>query len=926
MMRGSLHQRLFLVVLLSVIPVSVVHLAILIASDIRTAAARAAAITQDIAAAALPLLQTTLVIGDLATSQETLDNVMRHGQFRSLRLLDPDGVRILAEGRTLAGTPAETVPDWFVRRLDFRFPAQRFPVEAGGTLYGSLVAEPSSVFLVAAIWRRIGTAVVLWLVALVLSLTLLKITLRRGLRALDDLAAAAHRFGEGDLNTRAPASDVPELAETAAAFNRMADNLHEAQERLEERVRQATRELEHLIACIPAGVYKLRVSPDDTMRFDYVSPRWCELLELDAAAVRHDPWAPLSRLDPGDVDGFIRQFDAAKAKLAPFTWEGRLREGLAARWLHVESVPTPLDGGDVLWEGIQYDITATKQREAELDRIAHYDALTGVPNRVLLTDRLHQAIARSHRSGTALAVCYLDLDGFKPVNDAFGHKAGDALLVAIAGRLLANVRGGDTVARIGGDEFVLLLAGMAGIDEYESTLNRILEVVNEPVDIESRRVAVSASIGIALYPKDDADPDLLLRHADQAMYEAKQAGRNKFIFFDPNLEDDARRHRELLRQIGHGIGAGEFELYYQPKVNMRHGAVVGFEALVRWNHPGKGLLLPKDFLPLIEDNDVVVDLGGWVIDQALLQLAVWRRQGLDFTVSVNIAPRHLQLEHFAERLRQCLEAHPEVPPGNLEIEIVETVALSDTARVAGLIGECRELGVSFALDDFGTGYSSLTYLKSLPARTLKIDQAFVRDMLVDANDLAIVEGVIDLTEIFRREVVAEGVESTEHGLLLLNMGCELAQGYGIARPMPAGAVAEWLDSWRPDPAWIGVQGSRWPREDVPLVIAQSNHRAWVDDLAAYLEGATAEMPELVGTRCRFGQWYGGAGELRYGRYPDFATIGSVHRQVHALARALVDLADRGQREAARARLPEMYGLRDRMLALLRQLMAAANAT
>jgi diguanylate cyclase (GGDEF)-like protein len=922
MTRGSLRQRLFLVVLLSVMAVFIGYLGIQIFSDLNNARARTAIVTQDVATATVPLLKTTLITGDLATAQETLDNIMAHGQFDRLDLLAPETGRILLAGRPAPPLVQDSVPAWFASLLHIQFESQSFPLEVGGTAYGTLLAEPSARFLVADIWRHLWTALPLWLAALVFALGLVKFTLGRGLRPLDDLALAAHRLGDGDLTSRVPISNVPELAETARAFNGMADNLAEAQDKLEERVQQAVRDLNNLIARIPAGVYKLRVHPDDSMGFDYVSPRWCEQLGLEADTVYLDPQAPMTRLHPDEVESFIRLFDAAKASRSRFHWEGRLREGLQSRWLRIEATPTLQANGDVLWEGIQYDISDTKAREVELDRIAHYDTLTGIPNRVLLADRLRQAIAHAQRTQTSLAVCYLDLDGFKPVNDALGHEAGDMLLVEIAQRLHATVRGGDTVARIGGDEFVLLLADLTHVDEYETTLNRILDVVRAPVEIQGAPVSVSVSIGIALYPRDDGDPDMLLRHADQAMYLAKQAGCNKFIFFDPHQEDAARKHRELLLGIERGMAAQEFELYYEPRVNLRQGTVLGFEALIRWNR-GDELLLTEDFLPLIEDNDLIVVLGEWMLDQVLAQLAAWQQQGLDVRVSVNIATRQLRRGDFSATLRRLLARHTAVPPARLEIEITESVALADTQKVAELIGECRKLGVSFALDDFGTGYSSLTYLKNLPAQTLKIDPSFVRDMLVDANDLAIVEGVIGLTDIFRRQVVAEGVDSVEHGTLLLNLGCEVAQGRSIAPPMAAGDVADWLGTWQPDPTWTASSASRWPRDDLPLVVAENNHRAWVEALVRHVEQPDSAIPEVDPAHCRFGQWYNGSGRNRYGHLAEYAAIAGVHERIHALGQTLLDLTAQGNQELARARLPELFALRDALLALLAQLMADA---
>ena len=447
------------------------------------------------------------------------------------------------------------------------------------------------------------------------------------------------------------------------------------------------------------------------------------------------------------------------------------------------------------------DISQAKAHERELDRIAHFDALTGVPNRTLLADRMRQAVAQTKRAGALLAVCYIDLDGFKPVNDQFGHAAGDSLLVQVARRLASQLRGGDTLARIGGDEFIVLLQGMDGDADCEVAVTRLLEAMRQPFVVAAHEVMVSASIGVALYPRDDVDVDTLLRHADQAMYQAKESGKNRFHVFDAEHDRLARDRALHLAHIGRALENEEFVLYFQPVVDMRAGAVLGAEALIRWQHPERGLLPPAEFLPSIENNDLIVAIGDWVIASALAQLQEWWRQGLHLRVSVNIAARHLLREDFVPRLQAHLAACPEVPPAALTLEILETAALEDVGHVSALINACRALGVEFALDDFGTGYSSLSYLKQLPAGTLKIDRGFVCDMLVDAEDRAIVEGIVGLAGVFRRKVIAEGVETAAHGALLVGLGCDVAQGYGIARPMPAAAVAQWIAGWRPDSGW-----------------------------------------------------------------------------------------------------------------------------
>jgi len=448
------------------------------------------------------------------------------------------------------------------------------------------------------------------------------------------------------------------------------------------------------------------------------------------------------------------------------------------------------------------DISPMKAHERELERIAHYDALTQLPNRVLLADRLQQAMIQSQRRRHCLAVVYLDLDGFKSVNDAFGHPAGDTLLIEISQRIKSALREGDTLARIGGDEFVAILADLENSRECEPVLARMLVAASEPVTVGTNELRVSASMGVTLYPQDDSEADLLMRHADQAMYCAKQAGKHRYHLFDVAQDSAMQARRESIQRVSQALDSGELVLYYQPKVNMRTGHVVGAEALVRWQHPQRGLLASAEFLPLVEDHQIGVAIGEWVIQTALTQMAVWRNAGFAISVSVNVGARQLQQTTFVDRLKQILAAYKGVDPQHLQLEVLESHAFQDVKKVGEIMNRCHAFGVTFALDDFGTGYSSLTYLKQLPARTLKIDQSFVHDMLENPSDLAIVNGVIGLARAFGREVIAEGVESVAHRDMLLSIGCELAQGFGIARPMPASELAEWAANWSRSPAWI----------------------------------------------------------------------------------------------------------------------------
>jgi len=574
--------------------------------------------------------------------------------------------------------------------------------------------------------------------------------------------------------------------------------------------------------------------------------------------------------------------------------------------------------------GLSSDITELKESQSKLEQMAFYDALTGLPNRRMLSDRLQQAMAFAQRNERLLAVCYLDLDGFKPVNDNWGHAAGDRLLVEAARRLLTCVRGGDTVSRLGGDEFVVLLGNLAHLDECEAALERLRHALGAPFPLPEGEAVLSASIGVTLFPLDSSDVDTLIRHADQAMYVSKQAGRNRHTLFD--VESD--QLGEIKLQSSQGIRAGlernEFRLFYQPKVNMRTGRVIGAEALIRWQHPERGLLQPSAFLPVIEFVGMQSEVGLWVLETALRQAEIWRSAGLDLVVGVNIAAQQLQSDGFVVALQEMLARHPGVPASQIELEILETAALDDLTHVAAVIESCHALGIRFAIDDFGTGYSSLTYLKQLQAGALKIDQSFIRDMLDDPEDLAIVDGIVGLASAFRREVIAEGVETPAHGRMLLQLGCDMAQGYGIARPMPAERLPDWIASWRPPEEWRAARA--WPREDLPLLTVEIDHLRWVRQFAAALQdkdGAANRWPQLDHQECRFGLWLKGSGKAKYGRLAAFDRMAEAHAEVHAVGAAIVR-DHQADPVSARERMHEIHACRDRLLARLAELRAAAG--
>ncbi len=746
--------------------------------------------------------------------------------------------------------------------------------------------------------------------------------IRRALAPLGDAAVRLDAISQGRAAlSRLPVARSDEVGNLIESFNRL-----QARLAAETAALQASQARLTLAASVFANTHEGVTITDTEGTILDVNPAFCDITGYG----REEVLGKNPRiLKSGRQD---RQFyEAMWASIAGHGfWRGeiwnRRKDGETYPALLTISVVRDERGAISNYVSVFADISQLKQHEWQLERMAHFDALTGIPNRVLLADRMHQTMAQTLRSGALMAVGYLDLDNFKPVNDTYGHEAGDRLLVEVTQRLKACLRGGDTIARLGGDEFVLLLAGLSQIGECELVLDRVVTALTVPCNIGGATVKVSASIGITFYPFDDADADTLLRHADQAMYIAKQSGRNRYHLFDAEHDRRARAHHESIGRIEAGLRQQEFVLFYQPKVDMRQGRVVGAEALIRWQHPERGLLSPGEFLPPIEDADLIVDVGNWVIDTVLAQMKAWRAVGLDLAVSVNIAARHLQRKDFLLRLQKMVDAHggPAVA-GRLELEVLETAAVEDTGRVSRLIEICRGLGISFAIDDFGTGYSSLTYFKALPADTLKIDQSFIRDMLRDPDDLAIVEGVIGLTEVFRRQVVAEGVETVEHGIALLGLGCDLAQGYGIARPMPADAMPEWVRDWRPDPAWAQVGRIRWPREDLHLLVAENEHRRWVGDVSARIAGVGGGEPPPAGPHdCTFGHWYDTTGRSRYGGLPEFTAIAPIHERIHAVGVEAMALREAERATAARELLPELFQLRDQLIGRLRALQSTVR--
>jgi len=439
----------------------------------------------------------------------------------------------------------------------------------------------------------------------------------------------------------------------------------------------------------------------------------------------------------------------------------------------------------------------------ELKKQAFVDPLTGLPNRVLFEDRLQHAVRRSERAEEQisdrkqprLAVLFVDLDGFKPVNDSFGHAVGDVVLQEAARRLRSTARDSDTVARVGGDEFVLLMEVVSSVADCVTLARRLVEVLTQPFAIADRRIEISCSIGIVVYP-DQGHRDKLMANADAAMYAAKRAGGGTYAVFESHMDAGASEQLSLQNDLRHAIALGQLQLFYQPKVDGRTGRIRGVEALLRWNHPERGMISPAVFIPIAERFGLIGSIGRWVIDEACRQMAEWADDGVRMRVAINLSVYQLREDDLVQRIEAALSRNA-IDPSQLLCEITESVAMEDIKATQRAFEGLERIGVYLSIDDFGTGYSSLSYLRQLPARQLKIDRSFVNDLATSADARAVVDAVVRLAHALGLKVVAEGVETGEQRDILVMLGCDELQGFYFARPMPAETLLAWTNGSKP---------------------------------------------------------------------------------------------------------------------------------
>lgn len=602
-------------------------------------------------------------------------------------------------------------------------------------------------------------------------------------RKLKILASAAQRLAAGDLSATSGLRADDEVGEVGQAFDGMAHTLKSHIEELKE-----SREAFALaMSGTNDGMWDWNLITDTTQ----LSPRMTAMLGYDApGAPKMPPWKEL--LHPDDRESALLKLNECLTGPSEFfVAEFRLKKknGDYLWGLMRGKVQRDSNGRVIRMAGSLTDVTERKRQEAAMQYQALHDSLTGMPNRTLFYDRLKVAMRVSDREHKPLSILMLDLDRFKEINDTLGHHIGDQVLQEVARRLNGVLRASDTVSRFGGDEFVMLLAG-AGVDQAVGVLGKIRGAFEIGFVVEGQVLDIEVSIGVSTYPEHGDDANSLIKHADVAMYFAKNNGTG-FAVYDTKTDANSPHRLSLIGELRRGIERKELLLHYQPKISLKTGAVYGVEALVRWQHPDKGMIPPAEFIPLAEGCGLIHPLSEWVVDAALRNHYKWRLSGVELITSINLSMRNLQDLDFPERVATALKAW-KIEPRWFELEITESAIMNDPIRALKVLALLDKMGVRLALDDFGTGYSSLAYLKRLPVDEVKIDRSFVKDMLHDESNAVIVKSTIDLGHNLDKTVVAEGVEDLECLNLLRSLGCDSAQGYYISRPLDSEAFLIWL--------------------------------------------------------------------------------------------------------------------------------------
>jgi diguanylate cyclase (GGDEF)-like protein/PAS domain S-box-containing protein len=811
----GMYSRLFLPIFLIIAIVVGVRYSMLIQTETGNANARYQREARELGNYLVTTLRPALAAADRAALDATLEAALLLNPDVVLVQLDyPAGHLEARRQRNDGASDVAAVPDWFRDLVAVPPLQQARSVSADATVAMSF--DPA--LPLAQVWNTVRQQAALSAINISIIYLLLGVIIYANKRMLARLAVATGRFQQGDLKVRLPVSGTLEARALASTFNEMAEKIQalmqaQRQNQLElssqlARTLEARLSLEaekERIEVTLASIGDAVITTDTSGKVESLNAVAQQLTGWNIEQARgkdlHQAFVLANNFGQHSLLKAMSTIYAGGPVVKVANQSLRHRDGRTFAVEYTAAAIRTAEGevqGSVL---VFRDVSEKRQLIQQMSWQTNHDVLTGLPNRSALGARFEQELARARQEDYLLAVCLFDLDHFQQVNQTLGHAIGNEILKQAASRLHDFAGQRHYAARLGGDEFVLLLPELNDRAGIELAMERLMAALSRDYLCEGEEIHMSASVGIAVYTGNEVSADNLLRHADQALYQAKITGRNRYHFFDADLDEQVRTHHNRRTEVRAALRAGELRLHYQPKLDMRRGRIIGMEALLRWQHPQRGIVMPLEFLPIVEHSDVIVDIGEWVMREALQQLQSWRHAHPHWVISINIAARHFQRPDFVQRLTDILSDFPDVPPQMLELEILESSALSDIEHVRNIMLACQALGISFALDDFGTGYSSMSYLKRLPADVLKIDQSFVRNMLVDRDDLHLVCAVISLARSFGRQVIAEGVETVEHGALLMRLGCDLVQGYGLARPMPAGEVLPWVQRFDTAPVW-----------------------------------------------------------------------------------------------------------------------------
>ncbi len=590
------------------------------------------------------------------------------------------------------------------------------------------------------------------------------------------------------------------LTEMAMDISFALDNfLRDTERRKAEREREtALARLEKVTSHVPGLVYEFRLNADGSSCFPFASQGAANIYHVTPREIELDASTVFKRIHPDDLAGGSTSIQKSAAALSPWRYEYRVLDPQGhTQWLLGQALPEREPNGATLWTGFITDISQQKESEARITHLAHFDSLTGLPNRQLMLEHFDYALTSAERDRTTLCLMFIDLDHFKNINDVLGHSTGDELLINVANRFLTLLRPQDTLSRQGGDEFALLVPNCES-DAATRLANRLIQAFNQPFEIANQELTITLSIGISVHPVDGRDFDSLSKQADIALYRAKEAGRNGYRFFTSEMQTHSNRVMLIDSALRKALVKEQMQLVYQPQIDLKTQKIVGAEALLRWHHPELGQISPAEFIPIAEENGLILSLGDWVLRTALTTAKPWLTiADADFLIAVNLSALQFRQAGLADSVLATLKAQ-DFPPQNLELELTERSTMENPESAIAMINTLNQFGIKFSIDDFGTGYSSLSYLKRFKLYKLKIDQSFVRDMTEDPEDHAIVRTIITMAQSLGLITIAEGVETEAQQDLLFDLGCNESQGYFTGKPMPAEEFTQLLKLQNPN--------------------------------------------------------------------------------------------------------------------------------